>query len=515
MPNLELSGKHLAQLKQQGISVDELQRQLERFRTGMLYVDLVRPARVGDGILRFNETEADHYIDHFKKSAGCHLMIRFIPASGAATRMFKDLFAFIDSADSPEASFNDLSPSVRYFAENLASFPFYNELEVRTRQHYPDITCHTDTGALLKYTRMLLLKEGMNYGALPKALLTFHKYGNEARMPFEEHLVEWAWFTAEAGNRSINLHFTLSQQHVQPFHDELEKRLPIYRERFGRDFHISCSVQEASTDTIAANEYNEPLLDSTGNLLFRPGGHGALLFNLNTLDADIISIKNIDNVAVEKVEILNLRWKMLLTGLLLSIREKIHIILNELDQGTPDQEKLAEMTGFVSHTFGRQFNPVDPEVIAEIRDYLNRPLRVCGMVPNTGEPGGGPFWIRNADGVSLQIIESAQIDLSDPVQKKIASEATHFNPVDIVCAVRDYKGNKFNLKDFADPDTSFISVKSHQGKILKALEHPGLWNGGMAKWLTLFVEVPLITFNPVKTVNDLLRHEHRNEGKRQ
>ncbi len=500
--------KHLRQIGVKGIMPEEIERQLHRFSTGMVYANLDRPATAGDGILNPDADGHVRFQQIFEQGVLSKKVLKFVPASGAATRMFKDLYDLADHPSPESLSFDKLSDPVRKFAVNLTLFPFFKELMELVALRFPDATAPRTASDIQRIVQTLLFPEGLNYGALPKAMLTFHNYGFHTRYAFEEHLAEAAWIS-ENVRGPLQIHFTASPHHLVPFEKLVIKKLPIYRSKYKKEYRISYSIQAAQTDTIAADEHNQPFVDAEGNLLFRPGGHGALIHNLNAMDADLIFIKNIDNVAIEPIEKSNLTWRKVLGGVLLDVQEKVHQYLHLLTVGSVDQFKIREITSFIKEIFSVHFNPDSEDINSLLIKFLNRPIRVCGMVKNTGEPGGGPFWVRNDDRVSLQIIESAQIDMENPAQKKIAMAATHFNPVDLVCGVRDYRGNKFDLTRFVDPDTSFISMKSHQGRVLKALELPGLWNGAMADWLTLFVEVPLITFNPVKTVNDLLRPEHQ------
>lgn len=496
----------LEQMVLAGIQPDEIIRQIARFETGMVHVILDRPATAGDGIMVFHEDQLQSYVHKYKDSLSELKVCKFVPASGAATRMFKDLFEFLTL--SAEAAFDQLPASVRAFAHHFSSFAFADDLIRLSTANLGRTPDAENVADLQVMVRLLLTDAGLNYGALPKAMLSFHHYGDFSRWAFEEHLVEAAML-AEDLPKAVSIHFTLSPNHVTGFEVLLNKALPEYSAQLSKSFEVSWSVQNSATDTVAVGETNAPLTDELGRLLLRPGGHGALLFNLNNLDADVIFIRNIDNIAVESIERSNIVWKQLLGGLLIHVQSKVHGFLAMMHEKSLDSAELEAAADCIRQSFNVSFDLKLPHVQDEMFRFLNRPIRVCGMVKNTGEPGGGPFWVRTGEGVSLQIVESAQINMSDPVQKQIAMSATHFNPVDLVCGVRDFKGKSFDLNDFVDPETSFISIKSHQGKVLKALEHPGLWNGAMANWLTLFVEVPLITFNPVKTVNDLLRPEHQ------
>jgi hypothetical protein len=359
----------------------------------------------------------------------------------------------------------------------------------------------------------LLESAGLNYGALPKGLLKFHRYADGVRTPLEEHLVEGALYAA-GKTGEVNVHFTVSTEHRALFEKLVAAKAAEYEAKYGTTYHISFSEQKPSTDTVAADMENKPFRDKDGKLLFRPGGHGALIENLNDLDADIVFIKNIDNVVPDRLKADTVTYKKLLAGVLVTLQKQAFEYLELLDGGHYSHEQLETIIRFVQQQLRCRRTDLkeleDADLVIYLRKKLNRPMRVCGMVKNVGEPGGGPFLAYNPDGtISLQILESSQIDMNDPEKKAMFEKGTHFNPVDLVCAVRDYKGNKFNLLKHVDKATGFISYKSKNGKDLKALELPGLWNGSMSDWNTVFVEVPLSTFNPVKTVNDLLREQHQ------
>ena len=358
----------------------------------------------------------------------------------------------------------------------------------------------------------MLRPEGLNYGQLPKGMLLFHKYPEGPRTPMEEHLVEGALYAASNGE--ANVHFTVSHEHIAFFEKKVAEKKDGFARKYGIKYNISFSEQKPSTDTVAANADNTPFRNDDGSLLFRPGGHGALIENLNEIDADVIFIKNIDNVVPDRLKGDTVEYKQVIAGVLVSLQQKAFAYLRLLDSGEYNHEKLQEIIRFVQRDLCCRKNDIkeleDAELVIYLREKLNRPMRVCGVVKNVGEPGGGPFLTYNQDGtVSLQILESSQIDKSNEEYMKMFTEGTHFNPVDLVCAVKNYKGEPFNLPDFVDKSTGFISSKSKGGKELKALELPGLWNGAMSNWNTVFVEVPLSTFNPVKTVNDLLREQHQ------
>ena len=439
----------LAQLQARGISEEKALKQLQSFATGFPELDIVSAASVGNGVLNPTEEEIDAYVkawqDYLNEG---HTVLKFVPASGAASRMFKDLFEYLETGERTKFIDKFLTEKEHFaFAPQLAGL---------------------DEQAAVSH----LLKD-MNYGNLPKGLLLFHSYEDGARTPALEHLVEGAMYAASKGE--VNIHFTVSHEHLPLFQAHLAEYQAAYEEKLGVKFHISYSEQKPSTDTLAANPDGTPFRTADGKLLFRPGGHGALIENLNEQEADVIFIKNIDNVVPDRLKCDTVRYKQLLAGVLVTEQKKIF-------------EQLQ-----------------DPTLTADQKAKLQRPLRVCGVVKNTGEPGGGPFLVREEDGtISCQILESSQI--SDPA---LMQQATHFNPVDLVCATRDAEGKPYYLPDFVDEKTGFISHKSKDGKELLALELPGLWNGAMSRWNTIFVEVPVSTFNPVKTVNDLLRAEHQ------
>ncbi|MDR0693960.1 MAG: DUF4301 family protein [Prevotellaceae bacterium] len=487
----------LEQLSQAGIRVEQAERQLQNFRTGFPYLPIVAPAAPGKGIRQLDTETQAGLVQLFDNWSGRR--VKFVPASGAATRMFKALLETKTAlAQNPGAAISN--DSAAFFA-SLDKFAFYDELKKVAAN--PD-----DRLAVLN---ALLDKAGLNYGNLPKGLLLFHKYAGGARTAFEEHLVEAALYAKDAGNVA-RLHFTVSPEHRSKFTGLLKKVQPSYEEQFGVTFEITFSEQKKSTDTIAADGHNQPFRNADNSLLFRPGGHGALLENLNALTEDVVFVKNIDNVVTDALKPETVHWKKVLAGLLLQLREQIYHYIAQIENN-PDALQLKKIALFLEHAFCITLPEVpEKEYAPLLYAKLNRPLRVCGMVKNVGEPGGGPFIAKDADGsLSLQIAESVQLDLNDPEVQKHFNAATHFNPVDLVCSFRDYKGGKFDLLHFRDPATGFISTKSKDGRTLKAQELPGLWNGAMSNWNTVFVEVPLATFNPVKTVLDLLRKEHQSE----
>jgi len=491
-----LTEKNLEQINKQGITEKDIENQLRRFEQGFPPLELVDAATPANGIKILSDDEEERHVSIFENALSSGLnATKFVPASGAASRMFKDLYNYLE--DGKETDF------IRKFADNIEKFAFFEELNAITTEK----TTH-------KFVENLLSEEGLNYGNLPKGLLAFHKYNGKTRTPFEEHLVEAAAYCAGSKGKA-NVHFTISPEHKKGFEKLIENVVPVYQKRFGIKFNISFSVQHKNTDTIAVDLNNKPFKDENEDLVFRPGGHGALIKNLNELDSDIIFIKNIDNVVPDKLKHYNNRYKKALAGLMVSIRNKTFEYLEKLNktESESNPKLIKNVEDFIKkelHVHYEQTFESTSDKIHFLKTILNRPIRICGMVKNQGEPGGGPFLTKNPDGtVSLQIVEKAQIDMDNPQQVQLIDKSTHFNPVDIICSTKNYKGQKFDLSQYTDPNTGFISIKSKNGDEMKALELPGLWNGAMSNWNTVFVEVPVETFNPVKTVNDLLRPEHQ------
>ncbi len=504
-----LTQQDLKQLTEKGISEEKFNKELEDIKQGFPFLKLKAAATIGNGILKPSDKERDQYITTWNtyKSQDAKV-VKFVPASGAASRMFKDLFAFLNADyDTPQTDFE------KTFFDNLDKFAFHKALCDKCKENERKcIKTLLEEGNYKAIVANLLEAKGLNYGQLPKGLLLFHTYENDSRTPMEEHLVEAALYASTQGE--ANVHFTVSHDHLELFKQKVTEKANLYAERFGVKYNISFSEQKPSTDTIAANLDNTPFRQEDGSLLFRPGGHGALIENLNELNADVVFIKNIDNVVPDRLKEETVTYKALLAGVLVSVQQQCFEYLRLLDEGNVDDAKVQEMLAYLENTLCC----VNPETAnmdsASLKTYLhqkfNRPTRVCGMVKNVGEPGGGPFLAFNQDGsASPQILESSQIDKTNAEYQRMFTEGTHFNPVDLVCAIKDYKGKPFHLPDFVDKSTGFISSKSKNGKNLKALELPGLWNGAMSDWNTIFVEVPLGTFNPVKTVNDLLREQHQ------
>lgn len=496
-------------LQSRGISTQQIEEQLNAFATGFPYLEIRSAAEPGKGIVRLTENESSEILAEWENYLQTDATIlKFVPASGAASRMFKDLFEFLESdRTEPGNKFE-----IKFFDE-ISKFAFYEELNAVCIKNEGKSIDELIAGKEHKsVVANLLSDKGLNYGALPKGLLRFHSYPTEKRTPMQEHLVEGALYAANKSNQ-VNIHFTVSKEHRSLFEKHLAESLNGFEAKFGIKYNVGFSEQKPSTDTIAADENNQPFRDKD-ELVFRPGGHGALIANLNDLEGDVIFIKNIDNVVPDSLKDSTVTYKKLIAGILVKLQNQSFAYLKELESSSVSEDKLAKISAFCETQLNNQHPDIKSLSKEELKEYLvrklNRPIRVCGMVKNVGEPGGGPFLTVNSDGtVSPQILESSQINLNNPADKEKMQGSTHFNPVDLVCGVKNYKGEKFDLVKYVDKNTGFISLKSKNGKELKALELPGLWNGAMSDWNTIFVEVPIETFNPVKTVNDLLRTEHQ------
>jgi hypothetical protein len=503
-----LNEKDLIQLSEKGITSEKLQWQISVFEKGVAFINLSRPATIGDGVIKFEKADIKKYVSIYDR-ADAVTKTKFVPASGAASRMFKALYEFVDEPQKDEAP-----AIIEKFIDNIEKFAFYIDLKDVLEQKGKHLQQLKEEGDFLTIIRALLLEDGLSYGSLPKGLLKFHANLSEVRTPFEEHLFEAAKYASSPG-QAVNLHFTVSPEHMKGFKDLMNRVVSQFEEKYGIKYSITFSIQKPSTDTLAVDMNNQPFRNNDGSMLFRPGGHGALLDNLNELKSEILFVKNIDNVVPEKYVEPTINYKKALAGKLLELREQVCKLLEELENNTLTVERAKMIYKLIAQELCYQpkSTPVFDDlgnVRKSLFEILNRPIRVCGVVKNLGEPGGGPFWAPNSKGdISLQIIESSQVDQDNPRQMEIFNSATHFNPVDLVCCPYDYKRRKFDLHAFVDESTCFISHKSKDGKDLKALELPGLWNGAMADWLTVFVEVPVETFNPVKTVNDLLRPQHQ------
>ena len=496
----------LAQLSQMGLTPDAVQHQIDNFKAGFPKSQLDAAATPDNhGILCLSDKEIERYEKQYRTLAKGKKILKFVPASGAATRMFKDLYSFTATYFGVAKNFEKEFPEVKAFLENLRTFAFYNDLKACMERADLDLEDYMHRGDYSTVINFLLKEQYLGYGSLPKALLKFHRYGAVQRTPLEEHIVEGALY-ARSSDGTVNLHFTLSPEHRTAFRRRIAEVKQYYESTFGIKLKISFSEQKHYTDTIAVDEQNNPVRDENGHLIFRPGGHGALIENLNEQRADLIFIKNIDNVVPDWMKHTTVIYKQVLAGMLLELREKCFNMLHTLD-GNPDKRTLNKIIRFAKE----ELNIMVPEGCdaKTLHSLLNRPMRICGMVKNLGEPGGGPFYTIDTKGRrSLQVVESAQVNHNDPQQEKIFQASTHFNPVDLVCSTKNYRGRYFDLRQYVDPQTGFISKKTKGALTVKSQELPGLWNGAMADWITLFVEVPVATFNPVKTVNDLLRKEH-------
>lgn len=526
------SKKDLKQIRKKGIPLDIVEQQLNNFRQGFPYVNIVKAAIISDGIVKLSAQAINQYIEIYQHGLKTKNIIKFVPASGAATRMFKDLYSFIEIYHGAKINYEafmkaNVIKTIYQFFSQIQNFAFYEDLKHILSKQGKNIDELLKIMDYVSILDALLEKQGLNYRNLPKGLLKFHKYDEYIRTPVEEHLVEGANYCLSSAQK-VRIHFTVSKEHKTAFIKHINKVKKLYKKSFNLKFEISFSEQKSKTDTIAVDLQNKPFRNEDDSILFRPGGHGALIENLNEINADIIFIKNIDNVVPDKLKPVTYIYKKALAGILLAHQEKIFNYLYKLENTTNNNfsppfgrgrgwvNKLIEE---VSSFLKNELCVLPPENLqlkniveraAYVFNKLNRPIRVCGMVKNEGEAGGGPFWLKNSDGtVSLQIVESSQVALNNAGQNNIFQNATHFNPVDMVCAVKDYKGKKFDLLKFRDPATGIISKKSKDGKELKAQELPGLWNGAMAEWNTIFVDMPIITFNPVKMITDLLRKEHQ------
>jgi len=491
------SSPDLTLILHRGSNPSQVEKLFAFFKTGFDFANIAGNVSIGNGIVKFLSGDILHWRGVYELLAKGKTIVKFVPASGAASRMFKDLYDAIQT--------EQLSTKAKLYLEKINDFAFFNDLKEvveKSGSNFDEVRQDATSKIPVEY---LLEEQGLNYGNLPKGLLKFHQYGDdETRTALEEHLVESAKY-AKSDDGVCRLHFTVSPNHLEKFKELVIQVKEKYEKRFEAIYQISYSVQDPSTDTLAAELDNTPFRDKNGDLLFRPGGHGALIANLNRIDADIVFVKNIDNVTPEDKLEPTLIYKETLAGYLLYLQEKSFKYQKQMLENGLNDAGLQEIIGFAKRELMILFTDEYPTQ-AELLKKLNRPIRICGVVKNVGEPGGGPFWVTNRKGeTSLQIVESSQIDMANPAQKDFMTSASHFNPVDMVCAYKDVNGNFFDLNQYVDPYTGFISEKSHEGRTLKAMELPGLWNGAMADWITIFAEVPLSTFNPVKTVFDLLK----------
>ena len=509
MPETSFSDAEIRQLTAHGLSESLVLDQLDRFKKGAAPVQLNRPCTVGDGIFAFAGTERNALVERHDHDARRKRIMKFVPASGAASRMFREWFRCLDGGGF------DRTTAARAFASDIRRYAFYDDLEKVAHRQGENLASWLEQERYSDILESILTERGLKYGTLPKALLKFHAYPEGSRTALEEHLVEAALYAVDH-ERVCRIHFTVSKEHRSEIEKFLNRIRGAYEEKYEVRFEIDLSVQSASTDTIAVDMENRPFRDEAGKLVLRPGGHGALLTNINNIkNVDILFIKNIDNIVPDRLKPLTVLHKKMLSGCLITLQQQVFRELTYLAEGSIDERRLKEMAAFCRTSLNIDLPVwIDNLTLEERKSILfakmNRPIRVCGMVRNEGEPGGGPFWINESHGAcSLQIVEESQIDHHSTRQVAIWSAATHFNPVDLVCGVRDYLGRKFDLQSFIDQNAFNIAVKSEKGRDLRALELPGLWNGAMASWITVFVETPIETFNPVKTVNDLLRPQHQ------
>ncbi len=508
--NLGFSKADLIQINASSIDLDKIEHELLLYKSGIPKTFLERPATINNGILSLSETEINHFIAFFEEKKSNYVLEKFVPASGAASRMFEFLREFLLEFNSENETINAYinrkkDSSFATFLIGMDKFPFFTMVYDRLKEKYPDFDSWKRDNKNEFFVKILLDRAEFDFANKPKGVLPFHDYNSEILTPIEEHLKEALAYTKS--NNIAKLHFTISGEHKNDF-----KKTALRSKT--SDIQISYSEQLKSTDTIAVDCKNMPLRDSQNNLIFRPGGHGALIHNLNKIESDLVFIKNIDNVSHNNLNEIAL-YKKLLAGYLIEIQNQIFKCLDWLYQNGSDHNELIKIRNFIENKLQIQIvndfeNYRVESQIHYLKTILDKPIRVCGMVKNENEPGGGPFWIREKSGnISLQIVENSQIDVRNKNQIKIFKLATHFNPVDIVCGLKNYKSQKFNLLDFVDHNSGFIVEKSKNGIHYKAYELPGLWNGAMANWITIFIEVPLSTFNPVKTVNDLLKPNHQ------
>lgn len=509
------SSLDFVQIYEYGISLENIQNQFNFFINGITKTVLVNPATVSNGVLKLSEYDFQQKAVFFDIHKSNLKLKKFVPASGAASRMFKFLNTFLNEFDIERESINAYinrkqDKELLVFIVGMEKFPFFEEIDLKLKEIFPDFDSFERDYKNYNFIKILLSSDYYDFANKPKGIIPFHKYKDHIATAIEEHLNECAYYSSSNG--SSHLHFTVSETHKNQFESIINQTKNQIENKSGITINISYSYQNKNTDTIAVDLENNPFRNERGKLVFRPGGHGALIENLNGLDADIIFIKNIDNVIQNHIESITL-YKKALAGILIELQQQIFQYLNKIENAKEDA--LDEIIAFSENKLNiKIIDDVSKYTlenkISYLKNILNRPIRVCGMVKNEGEPGGGPFWVRDSKGnVSLQIVETSQVDLANDSQARILANATHFNPVDLICGIRNYKNEKFDLTHYVDYNSGFIVEKNKNGKPLKGYELPGLWNGAMAKWITVFVEVPLITFNPVKTVNDLLKPAHQ------
>lgn len=511
------SSVDFTQIQEHGIPIENIQKQLKFLQNGISKIDLVDPATLFNGILKLSETDFKQKAAFFDANKTNLKLEKFVPASGAASRMFKFLIAFLNEFDVENESINAYinrkkDTELSIFIVGMEKFPFFEAIDKQLKEEFTDFDSLDSSYKNYYFIKLLLASDYFDFANKPKAILPFHKYKTHIATPVEEHLNECAHYASS--NNNSHLHFTVSESHQEQFESVIDSIKNKIEKESGTSIHVNYSYQNKSTDTIAVDLENKPFRDENGELVFRPGGHGALIDNLNNLDSDIIFIKNIDNVIQNNIEKIAL-YKKALAGILMEVQGEVFKYLHIIDTYEVEQKYIDEIILFLEERLNIKiqddfYTASLESKITQIKGYLNRPMRVCGMVKNEGEPGGGPFWVKNEKGaISLQIVESYQVDFSNKNQSEILTRATHFNPVDLVCGIKNYKKEKFDLTQFIDYNSGFIVEKNKNGKELKGYELPGLWNGAMANWITIFVQVPLITFNPVKNVNDLLKPAHQ------
>lgn len=513
-----LSTLDFVQVYEHGIAINAIQKQLAIFKTGVPKMKLIAPATIGSGIIKHTDAEFKEKADFFDANKTNLKLLKFVPASGAASRMFKFLNSFLNQFDPCSETINAYinrtkDTELAIFIVGMDKLPFFEEVYQKLKIIYQNFDDLSRDYKNYYFIKLLLDQEHYDFANKPKGVLPFHAYQTTVASPIEEQLYECGHYATT--NNQSTLHFTVSQAHLEQFQEIVSQVKPAVESKLNTQLEVQYSYQKSSTDTIAVDEKNRPVRDGDGKLLFRPGGHGALIENLNQLEADIIFIKNIDNIIIHKKESIAL-YKKALAGILLDFQQKVFFYLHAIDANDVPESMITEMKDFLSSCLNVDIHVTDFDMytfdnkIKVLKKLLNRPIRICGMVKNEGEPGGGPFWVKgDNDVISLQIVESSQIDLTNQTQANILASATHFNPVDIVCSTLNYKKERFDLTKYVDPNCGFIVHKSFLGKNIKSYELPGLWNGAMSNWLTVFVQVPLVTFNPVKTVNDLLKSAHQ------
>ena len=507
---MSLSKTDIEQFKKHGLTPEKIDQQLKIFSEGIPFVKIVKAGSIGNGIESISEADQNRLVEFYELNNQKKEIVKFVPASGAATRMFQFLFMFLNEFNPNGTSFETYinkkeNKLLETFIKSLKDFAFFSSVQKKTKELYPDFEKASEGAGTYLFIKTMLDDKGLNFRNLPKGLIPFHKYETQTKTAFEEHLYESVYYASV--NNNVKLHFTIAKKHLPFFEKELDGIKNRVFKKTKTKFHVSYSFQKKETDTIAVNSDNTVFKNAKNDCVFRPSGHGALIENLNDLDADIVFIKNIDNVVAAKYVDEVAHYKKVLGGKLLWIQKKVFSYLVMLDKKNASLEKLHEIKTFLRNELNIRESIM---TAAAIKNILNRPIRVCGVVKNTGAPGGGPFWVQNNNTLpTLQIVEMSQIDSNNSDHQTIVNSATHFNPVDLVCGLKNYKGNKFDLLKFVDSKSGIITDKSQDGRSLKALELPGLWNGSMAYWNSVFVEVPLKTFNPVKTVNDLLHEAHR------